>query len=122
RPAIPGAGCVPAPEGPSQMWIERNRVMKVRTCLAQTVVGMTVVTALLCCGSPVSAQRVVTIDENGNGSMTLGGVTAPLSTVPGQPTLAYLLPFNTLGGDLEALEPGSGFLSDLIRFLPNTVS
>jgi hypothetical protein len=92
---------------------------------------------LLATGSEVSAQGfsvTVTVDENGNGTLTnTTGFSGTLQSAqlqdPGPGGLANALTYDLfnppglVAGDLILLEPGTlGVLSDLIRFNPNQVS
>ena len=81
--------------------------------------------ALVASVGPASAV-IITVDENGNGTLDLGlgpfplpGVLLPDPTPEGLtvPVLTYVLPFPVVFGDLVLLEPGStNEYSDVIRF------
>jgi hypothetical protein len=62
--------------------------------------------------------ETITVDEFGNGTGTTGpGVIQPDPTVAGGTVLAYQLPFVVTNGDVALVEdPGTGAISDLIRF------
>ena len=90
---------------------------------------------LLACGIPASAQQappVVTLDENGNGTIqSPGGLPNPiksgLTSDPFVPTgtanvLTYFLPFNAAPGDVNLIEPsatGGQDRTDVLRFVGN---
>jgi hypothetical protein len=70
----------------------------------------------------------VTVDERGNGVLTIGSTTSPtagtLQPDPGPGGLPAALTYRLAGittvvaGDVRLLEPGSGLPSDVIRFNP----
>lgn len=90
---------------------------------------------LLACGIPASAQQappVVTLDENGNGTIqapdgSQAAVKSGLTSDPFVPSgqanvLTYFLPFNTSPGDVRLIEPsatGVQDVSDVLRFTGN---
>jgi hypothetical protein len=88
-----------------------------------------VVTVLLCLGGPAFAQGlpIVTLDENGNGTLQIQAAFVPLPGTlaadigPGglNPVLTYTLPFTTVAGDvlLTDADFGGAFL-DVVRFNP----
>jgi hypothetical protein len=94
--------------------------------------ALSLAVVLLSLAQPTSAGIIVTIDENGNGSAVIDGVSQQLKeffltdpttinfTNPlGIATLAYILPLAPQQGDLLLREPGRphSLRSDLIRFL-----
>ena len=80
-----------------------------------------VVFAALAFGSAAHASLLITVDENGNGTIgnvTIGGVLAPDPGPGGLPsTLTYPLPFPVILGDIGLFEGGQ--LLDVIRFNGN---
>lgn len=101
------------------------------------LVGMCLCTALAASAVRADAiSELVTVDENGNGSVTTPNGTTPLvGTLGRDPTsssntggfslvLAYPLPFLAIPGDVVLTEPGTSepVDSDLIRFIFNPQS
>jgi hypothetical protein len=86
-------------------------------------------------GGRASAQQfsvTITVDENGHGTLTnttgfFGSLPAALLQDPGPGGLPGALTYDLTNppgltaGDLIILEPGTGLISDLIRFNPNQV-
>jgi hypothetical protein len=106
-----------------------SATMKRRSVLA----GLALAVGLLATGSEAFAQGfsvTITVDENGHGTLTnTSGFFSALPTAllqdPGPGGLAGALTYGLLGppglvaGDLILLEPGTGVVSDIIRFNPN---
>jgi len=91
------------------------------------VAKVAVVFLLLALASPAMAATVVTVNENGVGTVAVdGGASTPLpfgiGLDPGGSgisTLFYTLPFTPSPGDLFILEGDTGNPSDVVRFNTN---
>ena len=91
------------------------------------VAKVAVVFLLLALASPAMAATVVTVNENGVGTVAVdGGASTPLpfgiGPDPGGSgisTLFYTLPFTPSPGDLFILEGDTGNPSDVVRFNTN---
>ena len=91
------------------------------------VAKVAVVFLLLALASPAMAATVVTVNENGVGTVAVdGGASTPLpfgiGLDPGGSgisTLFYTLPFTPSSGDLFILEGDTGNPSDVVRFNTN---
>jgi hypothetical protein len=101
--------------------------MTIRTCVLLALLGM-----LFSAGRTYGQAFTVTItvDENGNGTLVnTTPFTAPLpfamlpdpgpGGLPAAATYGLLNPPGLVAGDLILLEPGTGQISDVIRFNPN---
>jgi hypothetical protein len=92
----------------------------------QQIVSLVAFGLLSLVAGSVSAQGInIQFDEWGNGSLNgapLKNVPSALDPISGQSTLAYLLPFNVVRGDLILTEGAAAppTITDIVRFDTNT--
>jgi hypothetical protein len=90
-------------------------------------IGLALVVAVvtsLVAAVPVRAQVVVTLDENGNGTIVggpFGGTPLTLASGGAHP-VTYTLPFTVVPGDVLLVESNQTDFSDLLRFNNNQVT